>query len=67
MKCIDQLYPGLKQIPKNNCMPIPAKERYGIRTTIDQGEQTLNKHAKAIDGVRVFAANQDSVLKWALN
>ena len=48
-------------------MPIPAKERYGIRTTIDQGEQTLNKHAKAIDGVRVFAANQDSVLKWALN
>ena len=68
MKCIDHLYPSLKQILENNCMSIQAQDRYAILTAIDQrGEQTLNKDAKTTGGVRGFAANEASVLKRTLN
>ena len=47
MKCIDHLYPGLKQILENNSMSIQAQDRCAIRTAIDQrGEQTLKKMLK---------------------
>ena len=59
MKCIDHLYPNLKQILENNYMSIQAQDTYAIRTAIDQrGEQTLNKDVKTTGGVRVFAANR---------
>ena len=62
MRGIDHLYPGLKQILKNNCVSIQAKDRYVIRTAIEQwGEQT--KDAKTTGGVRDSSANQASVLK----
>ena len=45
-----------------------SEHAYAIRTAIDQrGEQTLNKDAKTAGGLRGFAANQASVLKWTLN
>ena len=68
MKYINHLYPGLKQILENNCMSVQVQYRYTICTSIDQrGEQTLNKDAKTAGGVRGFAANQPSVLRWNFN
>ena len=68
IKCINHLYPGLKEILENNCIPVQAQDRYPIRTAMDQrGKQTLSKDAKTTGGVKGFAVNQATILRWTFN
>ena len=49
-------------------LSVQAKNCYPLLTAIDQrGEQTLNKDAKSYIGIKYFASNESSVLKWTLN
>ena len=65
---IDVLYPGLKELLDNNGFSVQAQERYPLRTAIDQrGEQTFNRDAKTAGGIKSFANDSNSVLKWTLN
>ena len=65
---MDGLYPGLKTLLKDKGLSVQAQERYPLHTAIDQrGEQTLNKDAKSVTGIEIFASNEYSVLKWTLN
>ena len=68
MKSIHILYPGLKKILENNCLSVQSQDRYNVRRTIDQrGEQTLNRDARTIGGIRGFASDESSVKKWTMN
>ena len=68
MKSIDILYPGLKRILEANCLSVQAQDRYPVHTAIDQrGEQTFNRDAKTIGGIKAFASDSSSVMKWTLN
>ena len=65
---IDLIYPGLRDLLQNKGMSIQAQESYPSRTSIDQrGEQTINKDAKTAGGIKGFASDPSSVLKWTLN
>ena len=47
---------------------IQAQDRYPARTPVDQrGEQTINRDAKTAGGIKVFASDQNAILKWTLN
>ena len=49
-------------------MSIQGQNRYPVRTAIDQrGEQTINREAKTMGGIKNVASNSPSVLKWCLN
>ena len=38
------------------------------QTATDQrGEQTINRDAKVAGGIKAFATNESSILKWTLN
>ncbi|MEM7298253.1 MAG: hypothetical protein AAF391_08310 [Bacteroidota bacterium] len=68
MKSYDDKFPGLKNILKEKGFSVQSQERYPLRTAIDQrGEQTINRDAKTAGGIRNFASNEESVLKWCLN
>ncbi len=65
---IEVLYPGLNELLDNNGFSVQAQERYPLRTAIDQrGEQMFNRDAKAAGGIKSFANDSKSVLKWTLN
>ena len=65
---IENIYPGLKTLLETKGLSVQAQNRYPLRTAIDQrGEQTLNKDAKSYSGIKNFANNESSVLKWTLN
>ena len=65
---IESIYLGLKTLLKTKWLSVQAKNCYPLRTAIDQrGEQTLNKDAKSYIGIKYFASNESSVLKWTLN
>ncbi len=62
------LYSGLKELLDNNGFSVQAQERYPLRTAIDQrGEQTFNRDAKTAGGIKSFANDSNSVLKWTLH
>ena len=68
MKSIDNVYPGLKDMLSSCVLSVQSQNRYALRTATDQrGEQTFNKDAKTTGGIRGFASNTNSVLKWTLN
>ena len=68
LNCIDQLYPGMKDMLKTSGLSSQSQDRYPLRTPIDQrGEQTINRHAKTPGGVKSLVSNQNSILKWRLN
>ena len=49
-------------------MSVQGQSRYPTRSPIDQrGEQTINRDVKSSGGIKFFASDQDSVLKWNLN
>ena len=48
-------YPGLQNLLENVGLSEQAQDRYPIRTAIHQsGEQTINKDAKTLGGVKAF-------------
>ena len=68
LKTIEYNYPGLKPMLVKSGMSIQAQDRHPLRTAIDQrGEQTINRDAKTSGGVKAFATDSSSVLKWCLN
>ena len=68
MKSIDNLFPGLRELLQDKGMSVQAQERHPVRTAIDQrGEQTINRDAKTAGGIKAFASDKSSVLKWCLN
>ena len=43
------------------------KGQYHLRTAVDQrGEQTLNKDAKTVSGIKGFSVDNNAVTKWTL-
>ena len=68
MRQIEQKHPGLKHLLKAKGLSVLAEENQNIRTAIDQrGEQTINREAKTVGGIKTFAGNKSSILKWCLN
>ena len=68
MQGIEENYPGLKALLKQNCLSVQAQYSYPLRTATDQrGEQTLNKDAKTTGGVKSFASDPAPVARWTLN
>ena len=46
---------------------VRSQARYSLRTAADQrGEQSLNKDAKTVGGVRRFSADNDAVTNWTM-
>ena len=65
---IEQIYPGLKELLRYKGLSVQAQDRYKLRTAIDQrGEQSINRDAKTTGGIKSFAVDNTSVLKWTLN
>ena len=65
---IENIYRGLKTLLETKGLSVQSQNRYPLRTAIDQrGEQILNKDAKFYSGIKNFANNESSVLKWTLN
>ena len=51
LKCIDKIYPGLKERLVSTGISVQGQDRYLLRTVIDMlGEQTLNRDAKTSGG-----------------
>ena len=68
MENMDTIYPGLRELIKDEGISVQAQNRHHIRTAIDQrGEQGINRDAKTTGGIKYFAGNSSSVLKWCLN
>ncbi len=68
MENIEKMYPGLKDLLKQNGMSVQAQESFPVRVAVDQrGEQTINRDAKTPGGIKSFAADSASILKWTLN
>ena len=65
---IEQIYPGLKELLRYKGLSVQAQDRYKLHTAIDQrGEQSINRDAKTTGGIKSFAVDNTSVLKWTLN
>ena len=46
---------------------VQSQARYNLRTAVDQrGEQSLNKDAKTVGGVRRFSVDNNAVTKWTM-
>ena len=57
-----------ENILEANCISVQAEDRYPARTAIDQrGEETFNHDAKTTGGIKTFASDSSSVMKWTLN
>ena len=57
-----------KILTDHKCLSVQAQDRYSVRTAKDQrGEQTLNRDAKTTGGIKGYASNKSSVMKWTLN
>ena len=68
MKGIDSTHPSAKEMLKLKSLSVQAKDKYVLRTAIDQKEeQTINRDAKVAGGIKEFAMREESVLKWFLN
>ena len=65
---IEELYPGLRNLLETKGMSVQAQGKVPLRVAVDQrGEQTLNRDAKTTGGIKHFASDNSSVLKWTLN
>ena len=65
---IEQIYPGLKELLRYKGISVRARDQYKLRTAIVQrGEQSINRDAKTTGGIKSFAVDNTSVLKWTLN
>ena len=49
-------------------LSVPAQDRYLLRTAVDpRCGQTINRDAKTTGGIKYFANDNKSILKWTLN
>ena len=59
---IEITHPGCKKLPLYKGLSVQAQSRYPLRMSIDQREEQ-----KTSGGIKSFASNKESVLKWTLN
>ena len=60
--------PGCKELLLSKGLSVQAQSRYPFRTSVDQrGEQTMNRDAETSGGIKSFASNKESILKWTMN
>ena len=65
---IDLLYHGARQLLSENGLSVQAQDRYLLRAAVDpRGEQTINRDEKTTGGIKYFANDNKSILKWTLN
>ena len=65
---IATVYPGLEEIIEEKGLSVQGQAYYSLCTSTDQrGEQTLNRDAKIVGGIKCFSNDPKSVLKWTLN
>ena len=65
---IDLLYPGARQLLSENGLSVQAQDRYLLGTAVAQRvEQTIKRDAKTTGGIKYFANDSKSILKWTLN
>ena len=68
LKQLDKRYPGLRPFFDTVGLSVQAQTKFPLRTSIDQrGEQSINRDAKTSGGIKSFASDANSVLKWCLN
>ena len=65
---LDNTHPGCRELIQEIGLSVQAQDRYPARTPIDQrGEQTINRDARTAGGIKFFASDQNTTLKWTLN
>ena len=65
---MDSTHPGCSEITAVKGLSVQGQDKYPCRTAVDQrGEQTINRDAKTSGGVKYFASDPRSILKWTLN
>ena len=65
---MDSTHPGCSEIIAVKGLSVQGQDKYPCRTAVDQGaEQTINLDAKTSGGIKYFASDPSSVLKWTLN
>ena len=65
---LDDTHPGCKELLKEKGLSVQGQDRYPLRVPIDKrGEQTINRDAKTSAGIKFFASDSKSILKWTLN
>ena len=65
---LEETHPGCLELIKHKGISVQGQNKYPCRTAIDQrGEQTINRDAKVAGGIKYFASDSNSILKWTLN
>ena len=65
---LEETHPGCPELIKHKGISVQGQSKYPCRTAIDQrGEQTINRDAKVAGGIKYFASDSNSILKWTLN
>ena len=65
---LEETHPGCLELIKHKGISVQGQNKYPCRTEIDQrGEQTINRDAKVAGGIKYFASDSNSILKWTLN
>ena len=65
---LDITHPGCRELLKYKGLSVQGQEKYPCRVAIDQlGKQTINTDAKVSGGIKYFASDPNSILKWTLN
>ena len=65
---MDSTHPGCSEIIAVKGLSVQGQDKYPCRTAVDQrGEQTINQDAKTSGGMKYFASDPSSILKWTLN
>ena len=65
---LDITHPGCRELLKYKGLSVQGQEKYSCRVAIGQrGEQTINRDAKVSGGIKYFASDPNSILKWTLN
>ena len=65
---MDSAHPGCSEIIAVKGLSVQGQDEYPCRTAVDErGEQTINRDAKTSGGIKYFASDPRSILKWTLN
>eukprot|EP00794_Sanderia_malayensis_P002140 gene2140-2429_t len=65
---LESTQPGCTEFLSEKGLSVQGQDRYNCRIAIDQrGEQTIKKDAKVSGGIKYFASDKNTILKWMLN
>ena len=68
MENLEETRPGCLELIKNKGISVQGQNKYPCRTAIDQrGEQTINRDVEVAGGIKYFACDSNSILKWTLS